>query len=152
MTIFTLHFSLNKHSSIPHQKSRLFPVCVSFICKQCYVQLNSLWPVEWLFRRPLVALGTRLQLRPKSIRMNHLAVITVVENLGVLFESSDLSKRPQPRVNLISRKFLGNAASHQVIRFWFWFHQSDRTIHRKTATFTDFSFSLYKSVNLNSAK
>ena len=97
-------------------------------------------------------LRTRLLLRPKSVEMNHLTVITVIENLGALFESSDLSKRRQTRANLISRNFLGNAASHQVIRFWFWFHQSDWTIHRKTATFTDFSFSLYKSVNLKSAK
>ena len=47
--------------------------------------------------------------------MDHSIEITVIENLEVLLESPDLSKRRQARVNLILRKFLGNVASHQVI-------------------------------------
>ena len=40
---------------------------------------------------------------------------SIFENLGVLFESFELSKRHQARVNLILWKFLGHVASHQVI-------------------------------------
>ena len=80
-----------------------------------------------------------LRLKPTVIK--HSIGISIVENLGTLFESSDVSKRRQARVNLILWKFLGHVASHQVIGSWFWFHQSDQWSHTKCAICSDFSFS-----------
>ena len=57
---------------------------------------------SWNHARSIQDFRTRLSLRSKSVKMNHLTEITVIENLGAVFESSDLSKRRQTRANLIS--------------------------------------------------
>ena len=70
--------------------------------------------------------------------MSDLTEIAIVENPGANLESSDLSKWPQARDNIILQDFLGNAAPHQEIRSWFNFYQSDKRDHTNSALEADF--------------
>ena len=85
-----------------------------------------------------IALRVWYLLRQNLTVMDYSIGISVIENLGTLLESSDVSKRRQARVNLISWKFLGNVAPHQVVGSRWNFHQSDQEVHRKTAPVSDF--------------